>query len=267
MTRAAGDVLREYYGRKPEGLGSKSSTTDLVSDADREAERAIRELLEAERPDDGLLAEEGSHAEARSGRRWIVDPLDGTINFLYGFPAWAVSIALEDADGLALGVIHSPLQEETFTAVRGEGARLDGRVLAVNDRRELAGALVATGFSYEPDRRAEQAEVVRELLPRVRDIRRAGAAALDLAWLAAGPRRCVLRARAEGLGPSGGRPARARGGRGVRVAGGRTPRDDRGGNAAAVRGARRAGALNFGKPVLAGRAATQCGRIWCSLSS
>jgi myo-inositol-1(or 4)-monophosphatase len=186
MTRAAGDVLREYYGRKPEGLGSKSSTTDLVSDADREAERAIRELLEAERPDDGLLAEEGSHAEARSGRRWIVDPLDGTINFLYGFPAWAVSIALEDADGLALGVIHSPLQEETFTAVRGEGARLDGRALAVNDRRELAGALVATGFSYEPDRRAEQAEVVRELLPRVRDIRRAGAAALDLAWLAAG---------------------------------------------------------------------------------
>ena len=186
MTRAAGDVLREYYGRKPEGLGSKSSTTDLVSDADREAERAIRELLEAERPDDGLLAEEGSHAEARSGRRWIVDPLDGTINFLYGFPAWAVSIALEDADGLALGVIHSPLQEETFTAVRGEGAWLDGRVLAVNDRRELAGALVATGFSYEPDRRAEQAEVVRELLPRVRDIRRAGAAALDLAWLAAG---------------------------------------------------------------------------------
>ncbi|MET0513490.1 MAG: inositol monophosphatase family protein [Thermoleophilaceae bacterium] len=186
MTRAAGDVLREYYGRKPEGLGSKSSTTDLVSDADREAERAIRELLEAERPDDGLLAEEGSHAEARSGRRWIVDPLDGTINFLYGFPAWAVSIALEDADGLALGVIHSPLQEETFTAIRGEGAQLDGRVLAVNDRRELAGALVATGFSYEPDRRAEQAEVVRELLPRVRDIRRAGAAALDLAWLAAG---------------------------------------------------------------------------------
>ena len=83
-------------------------------------------------------------------------------------------------------MIHSPLQEETFTAVRGEGARLDGRVLAVNDRRELAGALVATGFSYEPDRRAEQAEVVRELLPRVRDIRRAGAAALDLAWLAAG---------------------------------------------------------------------------------
>ena len=186
MTQAAGDVLREYYGRKPEGLGSKSSTTDLVSDADREAERAIRELLEAERPDDGLLAEEGSHAEARSGRRWIVDPLDGTINFLYGFPAWAVSIALEDAEGLALGVIHSPLHEETFTAVRGEGARLNGQALSVNDRRELAGALVATGFSYEPDRRAEQAEIVRELLPRVRDIRRAGAAALDLAWLAAG---------------------------------------------------------------------------------
>jgi fructose-1,6-bisphosphatase/inositol monophosphatase family enzyme len=187
--RAAGEVLMGYYGRPPEGVSSKSSATDLVSDADREAERAIRELLESERPDDGLVAEEGSRAEAASGRRWIVDPLDGTINFLYGFPAWAVSVALEDAQGLLVGVVHSPLHGETFQAVRGEGAFLGGaepRRLHVRPPRPLEQALVSTGFSYEPERRALQADVVRELLPRARDIRRAGAAALDLARLAAG---------------------------------------------------------------------------------
>jgi myo-inositol-1(or 4)-monophosphatase len=189
--RAAGEVLLSYYGRPPEGVASKSSATDLVSDADREAERAIRELLEAERPDDGLVAEEGSHAEASSGRRWVVDPLDGTINFLYGFPAWAVSVALEDAEGALLGVVYSPVHGETFCAVRGEGARLrhaDGeeRPLSVRPARPLAQSLVSTGFSYEPDRRAVQAEVVAKLLPSARDIRRAGAAAVDLAWLAAG---------------------------------------------------------------------------------
>jgi myo-inositol-1(or 4)-monophosphatase len=184
--RAAGDVLMSYYGRPPEGLASKSSETDLVSDADREAERAIRNLLGAERPDDGLLAEEGSHAPGSSGRRWLVDPLDGTINFLYGFPAWAVSVALEDAGGVAVGVVYSPVHGETFSAVRGEGARLNGHPLRVREPRALESAMVATGFSYEAARRAEQAEVIRRLLPSARDIRRAGAAALDLAWLAAG---------------------------------------------------------------------------------
>jgi myo-inositol-1(or 4)-monophosphatase len=183
--RAAGEVLMSYYGRPPEGLASKSSETDLVSDADREAERTVRELLAAERPEDGLLAEEGSDSAGASGRRWVVDPLDGTINFLYGFPAWAVSVALEDAGGVALGVVHSPVHGETFTAVRGGGARLNGRELHVRERRGLDRAMVATGFSYEAERRAEQAEVIRRLLPSARDIRRAGAAALDLAWLAA----------------------------------------------------------------------------------
>ena len=186
LARAAGEVLLGWYGRRPEGVDSKSSSTDLVSDADREAERTIRELLAAERPDDGLLAEEGSHAEARSGRRWIVDPLDGTVNFLYRLPDWAVSVALEDERGPALGVVHSPLHGETFHAVRGEGAWLGSERLDAGERQELGRALVATGFSYERERRAEQAEIVRALLPQVRDIRRAGAAALDLAWLAAG---------------------------------------------------------------------------------
>jgi myo-inositol-1(or 4)-monophosphatase len=186
--RVGGEVLMEYYGRPPEGLGAKSSATDLVSDADREAERAIRELLSAERPSDGLVAEEGSRSEAESGRRWIVDPLDGTVNFLYELPAWAVSVALEDGDGLAAGVVHVPVLGETYCAVRGGGAWIaeSSRPLAVSGCDRLERAMVATGFSYEPERRAQQAAVVARLLPRARDIRRAGAAALDLAWTAAG---------------------------------------------------------------------------------
>jgi myo-inositol-1(or 4)-monophosphatase len=123
-----------------------------------------------------------------SGRRWLVDPLDGTINFLYELPAWVVSVALEDADGLAAGVVHSPVLGETFCAARGEGAWVakSGRRLRVRDCDRLERAMVATGFSYEPARRARQAEVVARLLPRASDIRRAGAAALDLAWVAAG---------------------------------------------------------------------------------
>ena len=184
--RAAGDVLLSYYGGPAQGIGAKSSDTDLVSDADREAERVIRELLEAERPDDGLLAEEGSRSESESGRRWVVDPLDGTVNFLYGFPAWGVSIALEDADGLVLGLVLDPVRPELFKAVRGEGATLDGEPIRVSDRSALARALVATGFSYESERRAGQAELLTTILPRVRDIRRMGAAALDLCQVAAG---------------------------------------------------------------------------------
>jgi myo-inositol-1(or 4)-monophosphatase len=184
--RAAGEVLMSYYGRPAQGLGSKSSDTDLVSDADREAERVVRELLEAERPQDGLLAEEGSHAEAESGRRWVVDPLDGTINFLYGFPAWGVSIALEGPDGTEAGVVFDPLRPELFAAVRGGGAALNGEPIQVTGRTELAQAMVATGFSYEAERRAGQAELLLRVLPQARDIRRFGAAALDLCLVASG---------------------------------------------------------------------------------
>jgi myo-inositol-1(or 4)-monophosphatase len=184
--RAAGAVLLERFGRPPEGIDSKTSETDLVSDADREAEGVIQQLLATERPDDGLVAEEGARAEAGNGRRWVVDPLDGTINFLYGIPVWCVSVALEDRDGGLLGVVHDPLRDETFTAARGEGCRLNGSPARVRECSRLETALVATGFSYEPARRAEQAELAAHTLPRVRDIRRAGAAALDLAWVAAG---------------------------------------------------------------------------------
>ena len=175
-----------YWGRAPEGLASKSSVTDPVSDADREAERVIRELLSAERPDDGLVGEEGSLIERENGRRWIVDPLDGTVNFLYGLRAWGVSIALEDVSGLAVGVVFNPVSGECFAAERCRGATLNGRPIHVTGCRSLEHAMVATGFSYEAEHRATQAAVLVELLPRIRDLRRAGAAALDLAYVAAG---------------------------------------------------------------------------------
>jgi myo-inositol-1(or 4)-monophosphatase len=184
--RGAGEVLMSYFGQAAAGLSLKSSPTDPVSDADREAERRIRELLLGDRPDDGLIGEEGSRSSPANGRTWIVDPLDGTVNFLYGMRAWAVSIALEDADGLAVGVVFNPVDAECFSARRGEGALLNGRPIHVTECPSLERAMVATGFSYVAEQRAEQAEILLRLLPRVRDIRRAGAAALDLAYVAAG---------------------------------------------------------------------------------
>ena len=184
--RAAGEVLMRYYGRAPEGLASKTSATDPVSDADREAERVIRELLTTERPDDGLVGEEGSRVDGNQDRRWIVDPLDGTVNFLYGLRAWGVSIALEDSDGLAVGVVFNPVSGECFAAERGNGTTMSGRPIHVTDCRSLDRAMVATGFSYESEHRAEQAKLLVQLLPRIRDLRRAGAAALDLAYVATG---------------------------------------------------------------------------------
>ncbi len=185
--RAAGELLLSYHGREPKGLASKTSIPDPVTDADREAERVIRELLTRERPDDALIGEEGSSVDGRgSGRRWIVDPLDGTVNFLYGLRTWGVSIALEDEEGLAVGVVYNPIDDECFTAQRGEGAAMNGTAIRVTECAQLGQAMVGTGFSYEAPRRAEQAKLLVELLPRVRDIRRPGAAALDLAYVAAG---------------------------------------------------------------------------------
>lgn len=183
---AAAAVLLERFGGPARGIASKSSATDMVSDADREAEAAVTRLLRRERPHDGLLGEEGADAGSSTGRRWVVDPLDGTTNYLYGFPAWCVSVALEDLDGGVVGVVHDPVRGETFRAARGGGAELNGRPLKVRDHGELSTALVGTGFGYEAEVRAAQADLLRTVLPRVRDIRRAGAAALDLTSVAAG---------------------------------------------------------------------------------
>ena len=184
--REAGALLLERFGGPASGLSAKSSRTDLVSDADRDAEALIVGMLRDARPDDGLIAEEGSSAESTSGVRWLVDPLDGTTNYLWGIPVWAVSIAAEDSDGHLVGVVHDPCRDEMFVATRGGGASLDGARLAPEPLTELPVALVATGFSYQPEVRRRQAEIVTSLIGRVRDIRRFGSAAIDLAWVAAG---------------------------------------------------------------------------------
>jgi myo-inositol-1(or 4)-monophosphatase len=179
--RSAGAILLERFGSERALEQTKSSPTDLVSEADLLAERAIRELLAERAPGDAIMGEEGADTAGTTGRRWIVDPLDGTVNFLFGIPQWAVSVACE---GVA-GVVFDPVRDELFAVADGR-ATLNGAPLRASQRADLASALVATGFGYEAEVRAGQAETIARLLPLVRDIRRAGAAALDLAWTAAG---------------------------------------------------------------------------------
>jgi len=181
---ASAAVLLERFRAAggPRGVASKSTPTDLVSDADLTAERAIRDVLHHRRPDDSILGEEGDDVTGTTGLRWIVDPLDGTVNYLFGLPQWCVSVACE---GRA-GVILDPLRAERFEVVAGEAATLNGERLSGSARDTLSRALVATGFNYDAGVRARQAEVAARLIPRIADIRRMGSAALDLAWTAAG---------------------------------------------------------------------------------
>jgi myo-inositol-1(or 4)-monophosphatase len=186
VAREAGARLRAAFTEPAAGVAAKSSPTDLVSAADRSAEELIRSRLLAARPDDGFLGEEGGAADGRSGVRWIVDPLDGTINFLFGIPQWAVSVACEDADGVIAGVVYDPPRDELWAAERDGPPLLDGEPVRASGRDDLSMALVATGFGYDADVRRAQAAVAARLLPEVRDIRRLGSAALDLVWTAAG---------------------------------------------------------------------------------
>lgn len=187
----AGELLLDGQRRERVIAGTKSSVTDMVTEIDRAAEACVAAELRRRRPDDGLVGEEGAAAPSRSGVVWVVDPIDGTTNYLYGYPAFCVSLAAE-VDGEAIaGVVHDPLRDETFLAARGRGSfvrnRLGEHRLAVApDGGPLAEALVATGFGYGADRRAVQARIVAHVLPRVRDIRRAGSAALDLCSVADG---------------------------------------------------------------------------------
>jgi len=186
VAREAGALLREAF-RGPElRISAKSTPTDLVSEADHDAEHLIRERIAGARPDDGVLGEEGGNVEGSSGIRWVVDPLDGTVNFLFGIPQWAVSIAAEDADGALVGVVYDPERDELFSAERGGLPTLDGRPITPSTKEDLATALVGTGFGYDAEVRRAQAAVVAGLLPYCRDVRRFGAAAIDLAWTACG---------------------------------------------------------------------------------
>ena len=184
--RTAGAMLLDRVGTPVAGVGSKSSATDMVSDADRDAERLLRGLITAERPDDAFVGEEGSDVAGNTGLTWVIDPLDGTTNFLFGFPQWSVSIACEDAEGAVAGVVYDPNRDELFAATRGGGTTLNGGALSVRSEPDLAEALIATGFGYQPDVRARQAADLVDIISRVRDIRRAGSAALDLCWVACG---------------------------------------------------------------------------------
>ena len=188
--REAGALVTRRRAEAPvEVAATKSSPTDIVTASDTAAERLIRERIGSARPEDGFLGEEGGEDSGPGGRtrvRWVVDPIDGTVNYLYGLPAYAVSIAAEVDDRVAVGVVHNPVSGETWTAVVGRGAFLDGRPVRVGELSEPAQALVGTGFNYDVRTRTAQAQQVARLLPRVRDIRRMGAASLDLCAVATG---------------------------------------------------------------------------------
>jgi myo-inositol-1(or 4)-monophosphatase len=180
---------------------TKTSPVDVVTAVDTASERLIRQALSAARPEDGILGEEYGHQPGASGLTWVVDPIDGTVNFLYGIPAYAVSIAVVEGDprvpGAWSGVaacVHAPAQGRTYTAARGVGAWREEatgrRLLTVNSPVPLGRALVGTGFGYRAPRRRHQGRVVAGLLPLVRDIRRGGSAALDLCAVAAGELDC-----------------------------------------------------------------------------
>ncbi|GAB1691175.1 inositol monophosphatase family protein [Krasilnikovia sp. M28-CT-15] len=172
------------------GVGHKSGRTDPVTDADRVSERAIVAALHRARPDDGVVGEEGSDVAGTTGLRWVVDPLDGTVNYLYGLPNIAVSVGCEQCvDGVwrpIVGAVHDIRRGETFAAAHGLGARLNGTPITVNATARLATALVATGFSYDAASRARQSRVLTGVLPRVRCLRSNGSAALELCWVACG---------------------------------------------------------------------------------
>ena len=179
---------------RPEGrvtvAATKSSSTDPVTAVDTATELLIRRTVSAVRPHDGFLGEEGGSSAGRSGVTWVVDPIDGTVNFVYGIPAYAVSIGVQVDGQVVAGVVRNVVSGEEYSAVLGGGARRtgDGReaVLQVPDEAGLAGALVSTGFSYDAERRVEQSQAVSALIGQVRDLRRFGSAALDLCSVADG---------------------------------------------------------------------------------
>ncbi|MAG03242.1 MAG: inositol monophosphatase [Acidimicrobiaceae bacterium] len=186
--RTARSVAPELARRAGGSLNTKtkSSTTDLVTDADLWSENRIAELLHDARPDDAIQCEEGTAVTGTTGVRWVVDPIDGTTNFVYGHPGFSVSIGAELDGEPAVGVIVDPLLGDEFAAALGHGATRNGTPITVSRTTVLSEALIATGFGYQPDRRRRQAEGLVDILPRVRDIRRMGGAALDLASVACG---------------------------------------------------------------------------------
>ena len=185
---AAGAELTARYGLPPQGLGAKQGPADLVSDADRAAEAAIAAVIARRRPGDAILAEEGTATrEGTTGMRWVVDPLDGTVNYLSGIPLWCVSIACEDAAGTLAGVVLDPLRGHLFAAVRGGPAHIDAPVARSREPGELAAAVIAGGIACATENEVKRAaKLEKRLFSRIGARRALGSAALELAWAAAG---------------------------------------------------------------------------------
>lgn len=182
----AAAVLADGHRREALAVDTKSTGTDMVTEVDRAAERLIADLLRHARPHDAIVGEEGTDTGGTSGVRWVVDPIDGTTNYLYRHPGFSVSVAAEVDGATAVGVVHVPSLGEVFTAVAGRGSWCNGTRLRCSAERRMDRALVATGFSYDPQRRRLQAGVLTRVLPAIRDIRRMGAASVDLCSVACG---------------------------------------------------------------------------------
>ncbi len=182
--KAGGTIIAKHFGDSPDP--TYKGKFDPVTAVDHASEAAVLGIIDEHRPDDDVMAEE-SGGRPHEGRHWIVDPLDGTVNFVHGIPQCSVSIALYEGDRGLVGVVFDPLRDELFTAVDGGGTKLNGHTLAVSATSDISKAVVATGFPYDHDERADElAIVLREVLRHVNGIRRFGSAALDLAWVAAG---------------------------------------------------------------------------------
>jgi myo-inositol-1(or 4)-monophosphatase len=192
LAEAAGSVLREHRRGDVTVARTKTSRTDVVTAADLAAEQELRRLLARSRPDDGVLGEEEGLVPGSSGLTWVVDPLDGTVNFLYDTGTYAVSVAVVAGPPdpqrwqVLAGAVHDVERGQMYAAAAGEGADLDGAPVRASDCTRLDHCLLGTGFSYEREVRAQQAEAMAHLLPRVRDLRRIGSAALDLCMVGSG---------------------------------------------------------------------------------
>jgi myo-inositol-1(or 4)-monophosphatase len=167
-------------------LDQKSGVLDFATQMDHESEKLIVSEILAARPDDSIIGEEGANRKGSSGYTWVIDPIDGTVNYLYGIPGWCISIAIKDEVGYLVGVVHVPSFAMTWSARRGGGASCNGKPLRCNEPVELNRALIATGFAYDIERRKPQAKFIAELLPQIRDVRRMGACAVDICMVASG---------------------------------------------------------------------------------
>jgi myo-inositol-1(or 4)-monophosphatase len=186
FAREAGALLADRQPRVRGMVATKSTPTDMVTEVDGETEALLVARIGAARPNDAILGEEGANRPGTSGVRWVIDPLDGTTNYLYGFPSYSVSMGVEVDGEAAVAAVFDASRGELYAATAGRGATLDSRLLHVTAQDQLPLALVGTGFGYDVERRRKQAAVAAYLVPRVRDIRRAGSAALDLCAVAAG---------------------------------------------------------------------------------